>query len=418
MLRRNRFPAILAFLLVVAACTPTGKAPGPTDAPAATPPVTSSGSSSSTATSTTPTTTQPAPEAGAFVGAYSFPPGVIDLGWLRQPTRIEAVIGVPEGEGPFPVVVFLHGLGKSCITPQETGGPYRTIEWNPPCSVPGTEYLRTAFVGSEIVAAAARRGMVGIAIDVNAAYFWWGGEVSESAVMTGLVETHISILQELASGAVRLPGLDHPFTIDPDRLGLVGHSRGGSYVEALAGTDDPSFVAIGGTPSALVLLGTAGSIGDPDRPLPTLNVRAECDADVGSTAGLDFIETMKGLGAPLVVDALVAGASHWTMTSYPLAGPTSDCASGASDPAGDAVEVARLVASFLAGVLNDQAPILVADEQHVTIAVLAGSAEIDLPDGPPEAGAGPVEITQVDEARLDPIQPGDRFLTDEQLEDF
>ncbi len=418
MLRRRPIFPILAVMLVLSACTPTEQATGPTIATTSTPTVGTTGPPLSTSTTPTPTS-QPAPSSETFVGAYSFQPGVIDLDWVRQPTRIEAVVGVPAGEGPFPVAIFLHGLGYSCISTHDAApGPYRTIEWNPPCSAEDTEYLRAAFAGSEIVSAAARRGIVGMAIDINAAYFWWGGEVSESAVITQLLETHLSILEGIAGGTILLTGLDHSFSIDLGQLGMVGHSRGGSYVEALVGTDDPSFVAIEQAPSAVALLGTAGTVGDPARAVPTLNVRAECDADVGPTVGLDFVEMMKDLGAGLVVDALVTGASHWTMTSYPLAEPAPECAPGRSEPDGDAATVANLVASFLAAVLHDETPILVADEQRVRLAILAGSVETAHPDGASATEPIQLHITEIGEARLDPILPGDRFLTSDQLEDF
>lgn len=100
--------------LAVAACTTSGtddsSTTGPTSATSATAATTSTSSPATTMSTTTTTTTTPAPATTGEPTTSGSPATTI-------PGDVDAEISIPEGEGPFPSVVLVHGGGWV------TGGP-------------------------------------------------------------------------------------------------------------------------------------------------------------------------------------------------------------------------------------------------------------------------------------------------------
>lgn len=329
------------------------------------------------------------------------------------------MIGVPTGQGPFPVALVLHGVGLPCIGGSYGGaGPFVTGEWSPPCSTEERPYLRGAFATSAIVEELASQGIVGLAPDVNAAYFWWGGEVPESSALSALADAHLAILEDIGAGEVVIDGLDRQFTVDMERFGLIGHSRGGAFAEEQLGPDGDFIVKLSVAPSALVLVASAGAFSQPIEAVPTLNIRADCDADVGPEAGTEFTRAIAQLGGDLIVDVSLSGAGHWDMISYPIGPPSDGCAGPLEDSSVAATQTAQLAASFLSGILGEGPPALKIDSEVATVDVLRGDVALhDLEKrvyrSPPD-----VRVTVFADQRLEPIRADDLFLTEEELENY
>lgn len=424
MIRRRLVTVLTVSALLVAACsgeeasTTTSVDPTESSTTTAAPTTTTTTAAATTTTTPATTTTEAVPDAGSvFVGAYAFPPGIVDTGYNRQPSRVEGVVGIPEGSGPFPVAVFLHGLAFDCtglfgLDPDL----YVTTEWAPPCTLEGSRYLRNAFAGTAIVEQLAQQGVVALSIDVNAGYFWWGGEARDQDVIDPLIVEHLEILDGIATGTLSLDGYDGSFSIDPASYALIGHSRGGGFVEArlAPSTDDAGYLSP--EPQVAVLVGSAGSFGDVELAVPLLNLRASCDADVGSEAGVETASTMAGLGAGIVLDGEVLGSSHWGMTSYSFGVATEGCEE--TDPEVTETQVAQLVAAFVSGALEDPMELPV-DGGVIRLEALAGSLPSTVPPSP-ATGLEPrdVPITEFDEERLPPISPDDPFTDESQGDDI
>ena len=380
---------------------------------------TSTSTPGNASTTEAPTTTVE-PDRAAAVFAYEFPPGKIDLNGLEQPTRYEAVVGLPQsGAGPFPVVVIVHGVGPACTSGLSEADLSKlvTATWSPPCVLAGSDYVRAAFANTSLVNELAQRGIAAISMDVNGAYNWWGGEVPEGLAIASLVAEHLDTLDRIASGDMSIDGLTTPVSLDRDRWALIGHSRGGAFAEAQLAEPDGQQDRLSSLPDAVVLLASAGHYSPPATGVPLLNIRSTCDEDVGPEAGIDTATSVAALGADPVVDATIAGASHWSLTSYPLRAATVDCADRLDDGALANAQVVALVASFLSSVWRDSFELEV-DEELVAVDTLSGAVTIVEPQIGELLSPAIIPIHLVGEQVLPPIEDGDRFLDETEIEDF
>lgn len=154
---------------------------------------------------------------------------------------VNAVVRYPlEGDGPFPVVLYLHGRHSTCDvagvetlsagecdveTPQLLGQPTDLI--NPVDSLKGYDYMANTL---------ASHGYVVISISAN--------DVNDKDIAldagvnarSQLILHHLDILREINSEGVYTK-LDQPYIlselrgkIDMEHIGIMGHSRGGQGV--------------------------------------------------------------------------------------------------------------------------------------------------------------------------------------------
>ena len=138
----------------------------------------------------------------------------------KMPIRLWGTIAAPVAPGPHPVVVIAHGAhGDNC--PGEYG------EW--PC---WRREQRNDLGFRSLVKALAEQGFVAIAPDVNAAYTGGWGEIpSKEVVRFGqVIDATIAQLALASTGAASKLGIPLSGKVDPSRLGLLGHSRGGMNV--------------------------------------------------------------------------------------------------------------------------------------------------------------------------------------------
>ncbi|MEG1592845.1 MAG: alpha/beta hydrolase, partial [Oscillibacter sp.] len=135
-----------------------------------------------------------------------------------MPYHLRGVVGVPEGEGPFPLVLLTHGSHNNL----EEGLRYDT----------GFTYL---------VEALAQNGYVALSMDMGSAYLWQYGDSDDLEKSIYLADEHIKALRQGTGYPVELSG-----KINWDKVALAGHSRGGAAVFDIAKDQEKKGVAIGG----------------------------------------------------------------------------------------------------------------------------------------------------------------------------
>ncbi len=307
---------------------------------------------------------QPAATAAALpLGPYRYVERDYDLGRAdlsvlgadgrthRLPTRLVGEITAPVGlAGPRRVVLFLHGAHQSCME-----GPYGTVSsdfpcppgWEPVASYPGYRYVARVL---------ASRGYLVISVDGRpVAPFDHTDRPFPDGAAAGIgtwmdlrariVDAHLRRLVRAGAGesgpAVDFAGIRLAGRVDPARVALVGHSRGGEgvvWAGLLAGPRPyrvASILAIAPTDFARRILPSD---------VPFAVVLPTCDGDVSDLQGAHFYDDARNLRrtAPLIQVA-VHGANHDFFNSAwedewgppPDAGP--DDPTGGTEPSVPAV---------------------------------------------------------------------------------
>jgi dienelactone hydrolase len=273
-----RLLILTAVVLLLAACKPI------TAGPSAVPPA-----AESTAESTADLTAANLPAAveynlgDAVVIQDQFPAG---SSFREMPVRLNGLIAVPEGdEGPYPVVVILHGTHPGCPAQGEVD------TW--PCALEDEQpnYRGFAYLASELAA----RGYVALALNINAENTFGFGEPVPNARLRQIVDLHLSALAAAAAGSENNFGVELAGRADVHRLALFGHSRGGESTVVLANDPELATGAEGGAygPAAGTLLIAPASVTfDPagGSRAPSAIVISGCDGDVVGGDGQFFYE--------------------------------------------------------------------------------------------------------------------------------
>lgn len=342
-LSRLLIPGLLLVLLV--ACQTPGPTVLPTEAVVATvPPVEVAPTAEEAATDVPPTAEPPTAEAAtaeptaappaepeATAAAPQLPAGVAyDLGeaiviqerfaggtnFREMPVRLNGVMAVPDAnypqEGPYPVVLILHGTHPGC--PVDEMGVDR---W--PCD---PELEQPNFMGFEyLVRELAARGYVALSININAENTFGFGEPIGGERIAQIVDLHLSALAEAAAGGTNNFGVDLDGVADMQRLVFFGHSRGGEAASWLTsnsdfgpGLDSPySYANRGyGPVRGLLLIAPAVAVFGADPPsVPLAVVISSCDGDVVGGDGQIFYEAArhKPDNVP-ATSVILAGANH------------------------------------------------------------------------------------------------------------
>jgi len=230
-----------------------------------------------------------------------------DSRFRDMPVRINGMIAVPEeGEGPFPVVMVLHGTHPGCPVDEAD-----VDRW--PCDpeVEQANYAGFAY----LLAALAEQGYVALAPNLNAENTFGFGEPVPGERLRQLTDLHMGALAKAASGGVPDFGVDLEGRADPTRLALIGHSRGGEAAVTLAGdaqmaTGSEGYGPVAGT----LLVAAAATFRDPWTSIgvPVATVLAGCDGDVIDQTGQFFYEgpRLAPDQTEWVASTFLAGASH------------------------------------------------------------------------------------------------------------
>lgn len=209
---------------------------------------------------------------------------------------INGRVWYPDGEGPFPLVLVVHG-NKSTVEFSELGYSYL----------------------GELLAS---RGMVVASIDENFLNTnlldRTGGIGGADAARALLILEHLKAWQQIA-GEGELAG-----KVDLERIGLVGHSRGGGAVASAAWLntldalpDNPEHaLSYGYSIKAVVGLAPADGQYTPDGQKPTLTdvsylaVQGSDDVDVASFGGLNQLERTSLSAGQIAGAVYIDGADH------------------------------------------------------------------------------------------------------------
>ena len=207
------------------------------------------------------------------------------------PARLWGAIGAPGSPGPHPVVLVLHGRhGTGCPI-----GRFDIPTW--PCFA---REQRNDLGLRHVVRALARRGLVALAPDLNAAFTdGWGEPDDRNRWPLVVNRTMAELAREVASGVGRF-GMTLQGRVDLSRLGMLGHSLSGFHVvraaRRRAGNGSQAKIAAGlGPVGALFLLAPVPrSLAAPDVPLAV--AVGTCDGDAGTTGRRYFTKAQSTRG--------------------------------------------------------------------------------------------------------------------------
>jgi dienelactone hydrolase len=212
-----------------------------------------------------------------------------DSRFRNMPARLNGVMAVPAGQGPFPVVLILHGTHPGCPVIGEVD------VW--PCD---PEEEQRNYAGFEyLVRELAARGYVALAPNINAEFTFGFGEPIAGVRLRQLLDQTMRALATAAAGGDNAFGVELAGVADPGRLVLIGHSQGGEMANFLtrqAGlTTDAAAAELGYGPVRGVLLvapahNTEGTTGT-DVPLAV--ILPACDGDVMGLDGQHFYEAVR-----------------------------------------------------------------------------------------------------------------------------
>jgi hypothetical protein len=213
------------------------------------------------------------------------------------PVRLWGAIGVPEGPGPFPLVVIAHGRhGDDCpFLP----GPRPTVAW--PC---WEDELRSDLGLRHLVAALAERGVAGIAPHLNGDFtIGWNDRSGErhERLWPAVVDRTLAALGGAVATGTPAFGLPLAGRVTVASPGILAHS--------LSGADAVRY-GRSHRISSLLLLAPAFDHAPALPEVPTAIVAARCDYDVPGQARRYFDRAERsGRREPLFFVRL-EGASH------------------------------------------------------------------------------------------------------------
>jgi dienelactone hydrolase len=243
-----------------------------------------------------------------------------------MPARLRGVMALPEGPGPHPVALIVHGAGFGCPPADDTRTTWPCGEAEQP-NWTGFSYLASAL---------ADRGYVALAPDVNAQYEVAYGEAKAFNRLAALVGAHLERLAAAASGQETGFGPGLAGDLDLERIVVAGHGLGADGALALA-APNPEAAQTGRVPvQALLLIAPAGQPQSPQSELEPTSVSSvpsvaaslpdvpigvilpECDGIEPELAGARVYDTARLAGdrGSLTAQVFLSGASHNAFNSF------------------------------------------------------------------------------------------------------
>jgi dienelactone hydrolase len=226
-----------------------------------------------------------------------------------MPARLRGLLALPEGSGPYPVALILHGAGFGCPPADDTQTTWPCGEAEQP-NWTGFSYLASAL---------ADRGYLVLVPDVNAQYEVAYGEAKAFDRLAALVGAHLERLIAASAGAEAGFGADLTGASDLDRLVVAGHGLGADG--ALALTEPVKALLLiapemgpqstqraQSEPEATSVVFAAASLPD----VPIAVILPECDGIVPELAGARIYDAARLAGdrVSLAAQVFLNGASH------------------------------------------------------------------------------------------------------------
>jgi len=204
-------------------------------------------------------------------------------------------VWMPEGDGPFPLVLIVHG---NHLMEDFSDEGY-------------------AYLGERL----ASRGFIAVSVDENFLNYsvWSGIPKPDMKLRSWLLLRHLTEIVELS----RTPGNPFSGRVDPGKIGLVGHSRGGQAAAMAADhtrwfADDPALDAIGGE----IRIVSVAAIAPTDMPVDGklaelrgvnyLTIHGSRDADLQNFYGdQQYVRTaLNGREDRFKAEIYIEGANH------------------------------------------------------------------------------------------------------------
>lgn len=183
-----------------------------------------------------------------------------------MPYHINGIMGVPEGDGPFPLVLITHGSHSN-----------------------DDESLRFDTGYTYLVETLAKQGIIAVSMDLSKAYIWKYGDNDDREKSVYLAVEHVKHLMAANQGETSAYPFSLAGKIDFDRTALAGHSRGGEAIFDIAQSLEQDGLTVAS------LLGIAPTFHFSDRTWPSGSVAMvvpEYDGDVISLDGLSLYDKL------------------------------------------------------------------------------------------------------------------------------
>jgi dienelactone hydrolase len=228
----------------------------------------------------------------------------------EMPVRLQGVLAVPDGEGPFPVALIVHGAYQFCSTVIVEVDVY-------PC--PPEDDLRQYEGFSYLAEALAERGYIAVVPDLSAEFNNGYAFPTFGERTVQIIEAHLNALEAGEGFEVDVAG-----KADLSRLVIAGHSRGGPLAVHYISDD----AAATRTVSALALL-TPAALGRKTKfpaTMPTALVIVQCDGDVGTKGPLQVRNRqLKPLRKTLTAYYTIPGGTHNGFSTQLGSDPSKPC---------------------------------------------------------------------------------------------
>lgn len=229
--------------------------------------------------------------AGCYTGEFDHGEGTLknDLG-DAVPCPLNGYIGVPSGDGPFPLAVFFHGVHKS-------SDPYKD-----------KNFLGASYLIDQLAA----EGYVAISININVEHncFEYGESVNFDWAYK-IYKQHIDKLKKANEGGQEKFGIDLKGKVDFGNVNLMGHSRGGYAAEVAAHRDLDE--GVNGIRSLLYIAPSILIHDDvseyPNVPISIIVSENDEDVPVDGQTAFEFIRRIDGRADPVSL-AYLRGGNH------------------------------------------------------------------------------------------------------------
>lgn len=282
MVAHLRISILAGLLFALMACASPPPTSVPPDTPATTP---------TSAPTAVPDTDTAVPQAVEYnlgevtIVQERFPE---DSRFRHMPVQLNGIIAAPpEGDGPYPVVLIIHGTHPGCPVNEMS-----VDVW--PCA---PEVEQPNYRGFDyLISHLAAQGYVALSINANAENTFGFGEGTPGERLSQLVGLHLDALVEAVNGGENQFGVELDGRADLTNLAFFGHSRGGDGVVWLAhrdGLTEPDAAARHGygPVKGLLLIAPTPAFTLPNGAnAPMAILLPACDGDVITQDGQYFYE--------------------------------------------------------------------------------------------------------------------------------